>query len=210
VFQGSSPITRSSPSAKACQKSGPFPPPELPGFDGTMTLSDSRRGRRPKSAVRPLPSPRRVSPVTCSTFPTCHAQYPGGPQRGHLPVTSPPRAAFPDPVAGRHPRLHFRGLLRLHSRYGPPDCSAARWRPLSQGFDPASYPTEPLVSYRSYRLLSAWILPPLVLRAAGAHYGFRARLRSAEPAIGRAKGATRWAPRNDHLEVREHIPESLH
>jgi hypothetical protein len=79
-----------------------------------------------KSALRPLPPPRRVSPVTCSTFPTCHAQYPGGPQRGHLPVTSPPRAAFPDPVAGRHPRLHFRGLLRLHSRYGPLDCSAAR------------------------------------------------------------------------------------
>jgi hypothetical protein len=46
---------------------------------------------------------------------------------------------------------------------------------LSQGFDPASYPAEPLVSYQSYRLLSGWILPPLVLRALGAHYGFRAR-----------------------------------
>ena len=27
--------------------------------------------------------------------------------------------------AGRHPRRHFRGLLRLHSRYGPSDCSTA-------------------------------------------------------------------------------------
>jgi hypothetical protein len=38
----------------------------------------------------------------------------------------PARAAFPVIQAGRHPHLHFRGLLRLHSRYGPPDCSTAR------------------------------------------------------------------------------------
>jgi hypothetical protein len=30
-----------------------------------------------------------------------------------------------------------------------------------------------------------------------AEYGFRVRLHFAEPAIGRARGATRWAPRND-------------
>jgi hypothetical protein len=38
VLPGSSPITRSSPSSKAHQKSGSFPPSELPGFIGTMTL----------------------------------------------------------------------------------------------------------------------------------------------------------------------------
>ena len=38
----------------------------------------------------------------------------------------PIRAAFPDSWAGRHPRLHFRGLLGLHSRYGPPGCSTAQ------------------------------------------------------------------------------------
>ena len=42
-------------------------------------------------------------------------------------------------------------------------------RPLSRGFSPASYPTKPLVSYRIYRHLSGWILPPLVIRAFGAH-----------------------------------------
>jgi hypothetical protein len=36
------------------------------------------------------------------------------------------RAAFPVSLAGRHPHLHFRGLLRLHSRYGPQDRSAAQ------------------------------------------------------------------------------------
>jgi hypothetical protein len=40
---------------------------------------------------------------------------------------------------------------------------------LSRGFGPASYPTEPLVSYQTYRQLSGWILPPLVNRAIGAH-----------------------------------------
>ena len=46
VLPGSSPITSSSPSSKACQKSGPFAPPALPGLDATTTLSDSRRDRR--------------------------------------------------------------------------------------------------------------------------------------------------------------------
>ena len=38
----------------------------------------------------------------------------------------PVHAAFPVSEAGRHPQLHFRGLLRLHSRYGPLDCSTAQ------------------------------------------------------------------------------------
>jgi hypothetical protein len=43
---GSSPITATSPSSKAHQKSGSFPPPALPGLIGPTTLSDSRSGRR--------------------------------------------------------------------------------------------------------------------------------------------------------------------
>ena len=68
----------------------------------------------------------RVSPVTRVTLPACRAHYPGGPQRVHLSVASPPRAAFPEIQAGRRPRRHFRGLLRLHSRYGPSDRSTAQ------------------------------------------------------------------------------------
>ncbi len=37
---------RSSSSSKACQKSGPFPPPTLPGLTGRTALSDSRPTRR--------------------------------------------------------------------------------------------------------------------------------------------------------------------
>src|SRR3954464_6416865 len=68
----------------------------------------------------------RVSPVTRVTLPACRAHYPGGPRRVRLSVASPPRAAFPEIQAGRRPRLLFRGLLRLHSRYGPSDRSTAR------------------------------------------------------------------------------------
>jgi hypothetical protein len=43
VFAGSSPITTTSPSSKAHQKSGPFPQPALPGFNGHTTPSDSNQ-----------------------------------------------------------------------------------------------------------------------------------------------------------------------
>ena len=45
-----------------------------------------------------------------------------GARVGDFPVG----AAFPDVMAGRRPRLHFRGLLRLHSRYGLQGCSATQ------------------------------------------------------------------------------------
>jgi hypothetical protein len=40
---------------------------------------------------------------------------------------------------------------------------------LSRGSSPAGYPAEPLVSYQINRQLSEWNLPPLVIRAFGAH-----------------------------------------
>src|SRR6476620_3267991 len=126
VFAGSSPITTTSPSSKVHQKSGPFPPPALPGFDGHTTLSDSRHGRRPFATLRPLPSPVTGLP-----------QLPEPPFRRAVPTTPadragarvdcfPARAAFPKWQEGRHPHCHYRGLLRLHACYGPPDRSAAQ------------------------------------------------------------------------------------
>jgi hypothetical protein len=44
------------------QKSGSFPLPALPGFDGTMTLSDSRLDPCPSTPLRPLPSSRTGLP----------------------------------------------------------------------------------------------------------------------------------------------------
>src|SRR3954451_15759362 len=42
-------------------------------------------------------------------------------------------------------------------------------RPLSRGSSPVSCPARPLVSYQINRQLSGWNLPPLVIRAVGAH-----------------------------------------
>jgi hypothetical protein len=65
-------------------------------------------------------------PLTRSPVSTCCAHYPGGPLQVRLSAASPDRAAFPELWAGRRPQLPFRGLLRLHSRYGPPIRSAAQ------------------------------------------------------------------------------------
>src|SRR3984957_11865497 len=48
--------------SKTYQKSGAFPPPALPGFDGTTPLSDSRADRCHFASLRPLPSPRTGLP----------------------------------------------------------------------------------------------------------------------------------------------------
>src|ERR1700732_144045 len=62
VFAGPSPIPTPSPSSKAHQKSGPFPQPALPGFNGNTTPSDSRHGRRLSRRRGRYPRPRRASP----------------------------------------------------------------------------------------------------------------------------------------------------
>src|SRR5215472_3928475 len=41
--------------------------------------------------------------------------------------------------------------------------------PLSRGSSPSGYPAKPLVSFQINRQVSGWILPPLVIRAFGAH-----------------------------------------
>ena len=84
----------------------PGPPPESDGGDAT-----SNRTGLPRLPV--LPFQRAV--------PTTPADRTGACVDG-LPV----RAAFPKCTVGRRPHWFFRGLLRLHSRYGPPDRSTAR------------------------------------------------------------------------------------
>jgi hypothetical protein len=169
-FAGSRQSTHRHPLRQAHQKSGSFPPPELPDINGHMTLSDSRADRRLTAPLRPQPSPNTGLP-----------QLPGSPFEHAVPITPMdrngcvcrllphPTRAFPESQAGRHPSLHFRGLLRLHSRYGLLDCSTA------QGGLCHEASTQPVTrlnrssATRSYRQLPGWILPPLVNRAVGAH-----------------------------------------
>jgi hypothetical protein len=79
----------------------------------------------PVATLRPLPSPltglpRLLEPPFRRAVPTTPAD-----RAGARVDCFPARAAFPKWQEGRHPHCHFRGLLKLHSRYGPPDCSAA-------------------------------------------------------------------------------------
>jgi len=94
---------------------------------------------------------RGSPPLAQPPVSTCRAPYPGGPIQVHLSAASPDRAAFPELRAGRRPQLPFRGLLRLHTRYGPSIRSAARggvcrrasMRPVTQPHRlPATGPTD--------------------------------------------------------------------
>jgi hypothetical protein len=84
-------------------------------------------------------------------------------------VQFPVRAAFPVLKAGRHPFRYFRGLLKLHSRYGLQSCSPTirgLYREASPG--PVSRPVRSQAN-KSYRQLLVRVLPRPVIRAFGAH-----------------------------------------
>jgi hypothetical protein len=107
-------------------------------------------------------------PLAQITFSACRAHYPGGPEQV-LVGFFPARAAFPVLQAGRHPHRYFRGLLELHTRYGLHSCS-----PTIRGLyrEAPPVPVSRLgrsQAIKSYQQLLEWVLPPLVIRAFGAH-----------------------------------------
>ena len=142
------PITMPSPPSGAHQKSGPFPPPALPGLSSNMTLSDTRRHRRLSATLRPLPSCQNgPPPITRTTIPTCRAHYPGGsdgctcrllPHPRGLPRYSGGSASASSLSRPAQASLALRpaGLLQ------PPKAALC-----PRGSDRAGCPTGPLVSY---------------------------------------------------------------
>src|SRR5260370_12389946 len=127
----------SSTSSKARLKQGSFPPPALPGFLGTMTLSDSHRGQYAASDGSPtLPaSPlRRAVPTTPAdrTGASVHLLphsccLPRSRRVGIRDCTFEARSGFT--------------LFRPTPPLDPPP------RPLSPRFDPARSPPTTLVSF---------------------------------------------------------------
>ena len=81
---------------------------------------------RPEAALRPLPSPQMGLPRYPHHLSGVPCPLPRRIKTGACVDCFPAHAAFPVMPAGRHPHLYFRGLLRLHSRYGPSDCSTAQ------------------------------------------------------------------------------------
>jgi hypothetical protein len=98
----------------------------IPGLVAHTTLSDSRQGRRRSATLRSLPSPMTGLPrLPESPFRRAEPTTPAE-RTGACVDCFPAHAAFPKWQEGRLPHCHFRGLLRLYSRYGPPDRSAAK------------------------------------------------------------------------------------
>ncbi len=158
-----------SPSSKACQKSGSFAPPALPDINARMTLSDSHQRPPPDRDVEAVTLVSDGSPpITRITFPTCRAHYPGG-SSGCSCRSLPHSRGLPQLAGGSASASALSRPAQASLALRPAGSLSRLMRPLSRGFSSASYPTKPLVSYRIYRHLSGWFLPPLVIRALGAH-----------------------------------------
>ena len=164
-FRGSSPITPSSPSSKAHQKSGSFPPPELPGLNGHTALSDSAWSTAVSGVEAATYRPRRVSPDYPHHYSDVPCPLPRRTRQVHVSIAS--LSTRPSPVGPSAFTLSRPAQTLLTLR--PAGSLNRPRRPLSRGFDLASCLSKPLVSYRINRQLSGWNLPPQVMRAFGAH-----------------------------------------
>src|SRR5215475_12396601 len=107
-------------------------------------------------------------PITRTTFPTCHAHYPGGLSRCACRLL-PRSCSLPQMAGGSASALSLSRPARTSHALRPVGSLSRPRRPLSRGSSPAGCPAEPLASYQINRQLSGWILPPLVIRAFGAH-----------------------------------------
>ena len=139
MFAGSPPITSSSPPSKARQKSGPFPPPALPGLNGRMALSDSRPTRRLCDVGAASPRQDGSPPMTRIPLPPCRAPYPGGSRRVHGSIASP--LTRPSPFPRRVGIRIFTFEMLWGGRWGDVTIVAgsnAMERPMAQQLDDLS------------------------------------------------------------------------
>ena len=107
-------------------------------------------------------------PITRTTFPACRAHYPGG-SSGCACRLLPRSCSLPQMAGGSASALSLSRPAQASLTLRPAGLLNRLKQPLSRGSSPAGYPTEPLVSYQINRQLSGWNLPPLVIRAFGAH-----------------------------------------
>src|SRR6266545_3022859 len=107
-------------------------------------------------------------PITRTTFPTCRAHYPGG-SSGCACRLLPRSCSLPHLTGGSASALSLSRPAQASRTLRPAGSLSRLKRPLSRGSSPSGYPAEPLVSYQINRQLSGWNLPPLMIRAFGAH-----------------------------------------
>ena len=119
-------------------------------------------------------------PITRTAFPTCRAHYPGG-SSGCACRLLPRSYGLPQMAGGSASALSLLRPAQASLTLRPAGLLSRLKRPFSRGSSPTGYPTEPLVSYQINRQLSGWNLPPLVIRAFGAHCQERNRAAFARP-----------------------------
>ena len=143
-----------------------------------------RRHYPASTLIRPCPTPAMAAacrdveaatlardgspPITRTTFPTCRAHYPGG-SSGCACRLLPRSCSLPQMAGGSASALSLSRPAQASLTLRPAGSLSRPRRPLSRGSSPAGYPAEPLVSFRINRQLSGWNLPPLMIRAFGAH-----------------------------------------
>ena len=151
VFAGSSPITSTSSSSevRVLCSAGVTRPQRSDGEAATLARNGS-------------------PPITRTTFPTCRAHYPGG-SSGCACRLLPRSCSLPQMAGGSASALSLSRPAQTSLTLRPAGLLNRLKRPLSRGSSPSGYPAEPLVSYQINRQLSGWNLPPLVIRAFGAH-----------------------------------------
>src|SRR6185503_385995 len=139
-------------SSKRTPNQGAFPPHRFccpMGPCGTMRPSDARHGARPSDGLRGATPRRNGPPVLRHAL--CRRATPPTPVSdreviGRLLLRHP--AAFPVIRAGRPSRLHFRGLLGLHTCCGPSTRRPTHGGPLSRELQQVGHPPCRLGSYR--------------------------------------------------------------
>jgi hypothetical protein len=97
-------------------------------------------------------------PITRSTFPTCRAHYPDGPEQVHVSVASLLHSGLPRFSGGSASMTSLSRPAQASHTLRPAGLLNRPRRPSSRGFDPPSYPNEPLVSYQVLPTTS-WVDP---------------------------------------------------
>ena len=113
-----------------------------------------------RSGVEAATSDPDGSPsITRITIPTCCVPYPGRPDRCVCRLLPCPRG-LPRAKGGSASASTLSRPARTSLTLRPAGSLGRPRRPLSRGFDEASCPAAPLVSFRINRQLSGWNLPP--------------------------------------------------
>jgi hypothetical protein len=138
-----------------------------------MTLSDSRRHRRPWRRRGRDPRAKRASPDDPHHPSGVPCPLPRWTAVGASVGCFPTACSLPRFPAGSASTTSLSRPAQASLALRPVGSLSRPRRPSSRGFDPLSCPSEPLVSYQINRQLPGWNLPPLATRAVWAHWEIR-------------------------------------